>query len=74
MKISTRLRLIANARQAWRLWSVQAAALLVAWGTLPADMQAALVAAVGIPAERVPAVLGLLVILGRIVQQGEGKQ
>lgn len=72
MKISTRLRLIANARQAWRLWSVQAAALLVAWGTLPADMQAALVAAVGIPAERVPAVLGLLVILGRIVQQGEG--
>ena len=68
------MKLIDNWRRAWRMWSVQAAALLVAWGTLPVDMQAAIVAAVGVPPERVPAILGALVILGRLVQQGEGKQ
>lgn len=65
------MKLIDNWHTAWRMWSVQAAALLVAWGTLPADMQAAIVAAVGVPAERVPAILGALVILGRLVQQGQ---
>lgn len=68
------MKLIDNWRRAWRMWSVQAAALMVAWGTLPVDMQAAIVAAVGVPPERVPAILGALVILGRLVQQGEGKQ
>ena len=68
------MKLIDNARQAWRLWSVQAAAVLVAWGTLPVEYQAAIVSAVGIPPERVPAVLGVLIIVGRLVQQGEGKQ
>lgn len=74
------MKLIDNIRQAPRLWSVQLASLLVAWGALPLDMQAALVQLVGIPPERVPAILGLLVILGRLVQQPalqpgqEGKQ
>lgn len=63
------MKLIQNIRQAPRLWSVQVAALLVAWGSLPADVQAAIVGLVGVPPERVPAVLGLLVILARLVQQ-----
>lgn len=63
------MKLIDNIRQAPRMWSVQLASLLVAWSALPLDMQAALVQAVGIPPERVPAILGLLVILGRLVQQ-----
>lgn len=66
------MKLIENWRRAWRMWSVQAAAVLVAWGALPLEYQSAIVSAVGIPSERVPAVLGLLVILGRLVQQGEG--
>lgn len=63
------MKLIDNIRQAPRMWSVQLASLLIAWGALPVDMQAALVQLVGIPPERVPAILGLLVILGRLVQQ-----
>jgi hypothetical protein len=63
------MKLIDNIRQAPRMWSVQLASLLVAWSALPLDMQAALVQAVGIPQERVAAVLGLLVILARLVQQ-----
>ena len=63
------MKLIDNIRQAPRLWSVQLASLLVAWGALPLDMQTSIVALVGVPPERVPAVLGLLVIVGRLVQQ-----
>ncbi len=49
--------------------SVQVAALIVAWGTLPIDVQAALVGAVGIPAERVPAILGVLMLVARLIDQ-----
>lgn len=63
------MKLIDNIRQAPRLWSVQLGALLVAWGSLPPDLQAAIVSLVGVPPERVPAVLGLLVIVARLVQQ-----
>jgi hypothetical protein len=63
------MKLIDNLRQAPRLWSVQLGALLVAWGSLPVDLQAAIVSLVGVPPERVPAVLGLLVIVARLVQQ-----
>lgn len=63
------MKFIDNVRQAPRMWSVQLASLLVAWGTLPVDMQTAIVAVVGIPPERVPAVLGLLVILTRLMRQ-----
>jgi hypothetical protein len=63
------MKLIDNIRQAPRLWSVQLSALLVAWSALPLDMQAALVQLVGIPPERVPGILALLVIVARLVQQ-----
>lgn len=63
------MKLIPEWRRAWRMASVQVAALAVVWGTLPEDVQAALLAAVGVPAERVPAVLGLLLLLGRLIDQ-----
>jgi hypothetical protein len=63
------LTLISNWRQAWRMASVQMAAVIVAWAALPADMQAAIVQAVGVPAERVPGVLALLVIVARLIDQ-----
>lgn len=63
------MQLIPEWRRAWRMASVQVAALAVVWGTLPEDVQAALLAVVGVPAERVPAVLGLLLLLGRLIDQ-----
>lgn len=62
-------KLIPNWRRAWRMASVQVAAVLIAWGTLPADVQAVIVGAVGVPAERVPAILGVLMLLARLVDQ-----
>lgn len=64
-----RPKLIPNWRRAWRMASVQVAAVLVAWGTLPTDVQAAIVGAIGLPAERVPAILGVLMLLVRLIDQ-----
>lgn len=63
--------LIENWRSAWRYITVQLGALMVAWGLIPADQQAAILAAIGLPAERVPAVLGLMVLVGRLVNQSK---
>lgn len=61
--------LISDWRRAWRLASVQIAALAVLFGSLPADTQAAVLDMVGVPAGRVPAILGLLFMAGRLVAQ-----
>ena len=50
--------LVPNWRRAWRMLSVQLAALAVVFGSLPADAQASVLDLVGVPAARVPAVLG----------------
>lgn len=63
--------LIENWRSAWRYITVQLGAIMLAWGLLPADQQAAILAAIGLPAERVPAVLGLMVLVGRLVNQSK---
>lgn len=63
------MKLIPNWRRAWRMASVQIATLAVGWGLLPPDTQAALLAAIGVPAERVPAVLGAIFLLLRLVDQ-----
>lgn len=68
------IRLIPNARYAWRMASVQVAAAAVAWGALPPDVQAAILAAVGVPPERVPAILGLLLLVGRLIDQPSTRQ
>ena len=62
-------RIIPNWRRAWRMASVRVGALAVAWGLTPPEQQEALLAWVGLAPERVPAVLGLLFIAGRLLSQ-----
>lgn len=62
-------RLIPNWRRAWRMASMRLAALAVLFGALPADAQAAVLDLIGVPASRVPAILGLLIMAGRLIQQ-----
>ena len=69
-----KLQPIPNWRRAWRMLSVQVAAVAVAWGTLPPDTQAAILQAVGIGPERVPAVLGALFLLGRLIDQPKTRE
>lgn len=63
------MKLIPEARRAWRLASMRVAAVAVIFGAMPQDMQAAVLQAVGVPSERLPAVFGLLFIVARIVAQ-----
>lgn len=60
---------IPNWRRAWRMASVQVAGAAVLFGALPADQQAALLALVGIGPERVPALMGLAVLVARLIDQ-----
>lgn len=62
--------LIVDWRRAWRMLSVQAAAIAVTIGLLPSDQQAAILAALGVPAERLPLALGLLFLAARLLHQG----
>jgi hypothetical protein len=64
-----KIHMIPNWRKAWRMLSVQLAAVAVAWGMMPTDAQASMLAAIGIPGERVPALLGLLFLVSRLVDQ-----
>lgn len=63
------MKLIPNWKRAHRMLTVQMASVFVVWGTLPEDTQAAILDLVGIPANRVPAILGLLVLAGRLIAQ-----
>jgi hypothetical protein len=64
------MKLISGAGKAWRLFSVQVGAVAVVFGTLPAEMQTAILDALSVPANRVPAVLGAVFMAARLVQQG----
>ena len=64
-----KLQPIPNWRRAWRMLSVQVAAVAVAWGTLPPETQGAMLQAIGIGPERVPAALGALFLLSRLIDQ-----
>ena len=68
-----RPELIPDWRSAWRYLSVQIAAAGMIFGSLPADTQAAMLDAVGIAPSRLPAVLGLLVLVGRLISQRDGQ-
>ncbi len=61
--------MIDNWQRSWRLLSVQLAALAVGFGSLPAEMQGAILSLLNVPQERVPAVLGALFIVLRMVKQ-----
>lgn len=63
------MKLIPQWRRAWRMASVQVATLAVVFGSLPADTQAQVLDLVGVPPGRVPAIIGLLLIVSRIVAQ-----
>ncbi len=64
--------LVENWRDAWKWLSVQGAALIVAWSLVPADMQAALLELLGWSSSQVTAALGVLTLLGRLVNQTRG--
>jgi len=61
--------LIVDWRRAWRMLSVQAAAVACTIGLLPPDQQTALLAAIGVPPERLPLALGLLFLGARLLNQ-----
>ena len=66
--------LIPNWRRAWRMASVQFTTLALGWGFLPPDLQTATLAAIGVPAERIPAVLGAMFLVLRLVDQPKTRE
>lgn len=63
------MKLIPNWKRAHRMLSVQVAGAAVIFGSLPADQQAAILGFIGITPERIPAALGALFIVSRLVGQ-----
>ena len=63
------MKLVYNWKKAWRMASVQVAACAVGFGALPAELQTALLEAIGLPAASAPAVVGALLIAARLVEQ-----
>lgn len=63
------MKAIENWRQSWRMLSVQVAAVAVAWSAMPADAQAAVLGVLGVGPDRIPGILGLLVIVARLIDQ-----
>jgi len=67
------MRLIPNYRRAWRMASVQIAAVIAAWAVLPPEAQAAAVALVGVPPDKVPGILAVLLIVARLIDQPKAR-
>jgi hypothetical protein len=63
------MNIIPNWRRAWRMFSVQLASILVVWAATPAETQAAVMQVVGIRPDQMTGILGLLIIIGRLVEQ-----
>lgn len=63
------MKLIPEWRKAWRMLTVQIGAVAVLWVTLPADTQAQILRLLGLSEEQLPAVLGVLVIVARLIAQ-----
>ena len=61
--------LVEDWREAWTWLSAHVAVLAIAWGAMPQDVQASVLAAIGVPPSRVAAVLGLLFLAARLVRQ-----
>ena len=61
--------LIDNIRNAWKLATVWVGIVAIAFGSLPAESQAALLALVYVPEERLPALIGLVVLVARVIKQ-----
>jgi hypothetical protein len=68
------MTLIPNWRRAWRMASMQLAAAAVLFGALPPETQAAVLDLAGVPPSRLPAILGLLFMAGRLVSQPKASE
>lgn len=67
------MKVIPEWKAAWRLLTVQLSTLAIGFGLLPPETQAAMLEAVGVPAHRIAAVLGGLMLAGRLLKQGNDK-
>ena len=63
------MRPVSNWKRAHKMATVWAGTAALAWGSVPQDMQSAMLSAIGVPESRVPAILGLLVIVARLIDQ-----
>jgi hypothetical protein len=68
------MRLIPNARTAWRMLSVRVAAAAVAFGALDPISQAGILGMLHIPPDRLPALLGLAIIVARLIDQPKTRE
>jgi len=66
-------QLVTEWRRLHRLASVQLASVCTVFGLLPVDQQAALLSMLHIPAERVPAAMGIAFIVARVWAQAPRK-
>lgn len=62
-----KVTLIPDARSAWRFASVRLAMFAVVWGLTPAETQAAILGYVGVSPESMPAIIGILFIVARVL-------
>jgi hypothetical protein len=69
-----RPRLIQDARHGWRMLSVRVAAGATVFGLLPPDQQSSVLALIGLPAERVPAAIGVAFLVARFLHQDPPKE
>lgn len=68
------MKLIPNARAAWRMLSVRVAAAAVAFGALDQVSQAGILAMLHISPERLPAIMGLAIIVARLIDQPKTRE
>lgn len=68
------MKLIPNWRRAWRMASVQVAALAIGFGMLPPDLQVAMLSAIGVSQDRIPSVLGAVFLMLRMIDQPKARQ
>jgi hypothetical protein len=61
--------LVPEWRRAWRYASVQIGSAAAVFGLLPADQQAAMLAAVGLRADQLPLVMGVAFLAARLWAQ-----
>ena len=61
--------IISNWREAWRMASIWVATAAIYLGALPEQTQAEILGLIGLEPSRIPAVIGVLVIVARLVKQ-----
>jgi len=61
--------IIAEWKNAYRMFSVQATAAIVAWLAMPVDMQTAVLSLLPLARDQVTGILAVVAIIGRLVAQ-----